>query len=128
MNDILSIVFIVGVKKERFDLPITRHFSTEVGGIEWESLYEPLLITNFLHFWDYIKERYGVKESTGEITNFADLKATIYQKTRGIDNKGYPWIHTLVVTDKINTEVVEFYPYSLTLHKDIEEEEIINES
>lgn len=119
MDDILYVDFIVGSKREFFNLNLISHIPIEVGGKPWSNTFEINIDEYFFRFWDYVESKYGAsKEEIKEPT-----KAVIEQKTRGMNkDKGYPWINSLSVSDDNTTETIIFYPYTLDLKSNILDE------
>ena len=124
MDDMLHIDFISGTQRRAFQLNLRSYYPLESGGILWSNTFNLELTNDFYSFWGYIKNKYGVIGDT-QVNN--PVSATIEQKREGIDSKGYPWIHSLVVKDEINTEICLFYPYICDLLSNIEQEENSNE-
>lgn len=117
MSKILIIQFLIGSKKEEFQLDVHSVSHVESGGIPWEDKFNLVLNDKFFKFWNYVKDEYGV------VISFETLKqtiaATISQKTNGADNKGYPWTHKLEVIDDNQTESIIFHPYTCGLLEEV---------
>lgn len=111
-QEILYISFLLGTKKDEFNLNVSSHFCTEVGGLPWINTYHLVVDDKFHEFWRYVRSRYSVDslESISEPTS-----AKIEQKNPGVDVKGYPWTSSLVVEGNFQTETTIFYPYCLGL-------------
>ena len=119
MSQQLHIDFLIGIKKEEFNLNLISHFFTESGGLPWMNEYNLVLDTLFYNFWEYVKKRYS--ENKEDV--FVPLEAQVQQKTRGINNKGYPWINFLRIVGKTKTEEIIFFPHTCGLLNEIQVEE-----
>lgn len=119
MENILHVDFLIGIKKKEFNLNLISHFFTESGGFPWMNKYNLVLDTFFYNFWNYVKKRY----SENNEGSFEVLEAQVEQKTRGINNKGYPWINSLIVVGETRTEEVIFFPHTCGLLDEIQVEE-----
>lgn len=127
MDDILYVDFIVGSKREFFNLNLISHIPIEVGGKSWSNTFEIKIDEYFFKFWKYVESKYDVAITRQKEVSFEVIKeptkAVIEQKTRGMDkDKGYPWINSLSVSDNNTTETIIFYPYTLDLKSNILDE------
>jgi hypothetical protein len=113
----LLVEFIEGSKKKTFDLEVSSQKLIESGGIPQQNTFNLILDDEFLDFWNYVVDEFGVSIFT-EISNFEKLKepnkAVITQKIRSIDSN-LPWIHKLEVSDEKTTESIIFIPFECTL-------------
>lgn len=114
--DILHIDFLIGKRRDIFQLSLISFLPLQVGGIPWSNVYTIKLDSQFYSFWEYIK-----KNEKSLITE--PKTAIIEQKREGIDSRGYPWKHLLKIQDTSRGETFVFYPYTCDLLENVVREE-----
>lgn len=110
-QEILYISFLLGTKKDEFNLNVSSHFHLQVAGVDWENTYTLKLDNNFYQFLLYLEGKYN--RYLTFIENIREV--VIKESNRGTNNKNLPWIYTLVVKYNSSDEVIEFFPYECKL-------------
>lgn len=108
-NNILLISFLLGAKKETFQLPFKSYQKLEAAGQITGYKYELDVSSRyFSEFYKFVRGRYGLISESGEVV--AAKKALTPDKAIIEQKKGSPWTHLLIVHDDLRMEKILFYP------------------
>ena len=129
-QNILYITFPLGIKEKEFQLSLKSSSKLEAAGKITGSRYEIDVNSpdsNFIEFYYYIRNKYGVLSENQEIVVTKALnpdKAVIEQKKEA---DYQPWKHLLTVHDDLRMEKILFYPDSCGLENEEEDADYLDD-